>query len=95
MSERGFLRRKVTGSLFPFVRHLVLFHLFHFGDWDLCFFPVSWELFDFESGQYRIDNRCARFFTFCVQGSHWHLISPFLAFSVLLAFLFRFCFSAG
>ena len=73
----------------------LLSHLFHYGDWDLCFFPVSWELFDFETGQYRIDNRCVRFFTFCVQGSHWLLISPFLAFSVLLALLLRCCFSAG
>ena len=33
--------------------------------------------------------------SFCVQVSHWLLISPFLAFSVLLALLFRCCFSAG
>ena len=52
----------MTGSLFPFVRRLVLFHFFHFGDWDLCFFPVSWELFNVESGQYRIDARCVRLF---------------------------------
>ena len=52
----------MTGSLFPFVRLLVLFHLCHFGDWDLCFFPVSWELFNVESGQYRIDARCVRLF---------------------------------
>ena len=54
--------------------------MFHYGDWDLCFFPVSWELFDFESGLYRIDDRCVRFFVILCTGQP--LASDFTIFGV-------------
>ena len=41
MSESGFVvtpgdRHPVSGSIFEV-------HLFHYGDWDLRFFPVGWD----------------------------------------------------
>ena len=51
------------------------------GDWDLFFFPVSWE---FLVGQYRLVDRCVRclFVYSLYRFSHRLMLSPFLAFSV-------------
>ena len=78
----------MTGSLSPFVQRLVMSHWFHLGDWDLCFFPVSWGFF--EVGLV-IPDRCSLcatlFYLDGVQLSFLLMISPFLALSVLLAVL--------
>ena len=70
----------MTGSLFPFVQRLVLSHLFHFGDWDLFFFPDCWELF-VGWVWYSPDRRslCATFYGFC---TGWPLAADFTIFGV-------------
>ena len=57
--------------------------MFHVGDWDLFFFPVSWE---FLVGQYRLVDRCVRLlFVYSLYRSrHGLLHSPFLAFLVFV-----------
>ena len=86
---------RLASRLASIVWRLVLSHLFHFGDWDLCFFPVSWELFMLSLVNTGSMLAVCDSFLDGVQFGHWLLISPFLAFSVLLALLLRFCFSAG
>ena len=70
----------MTGSLFPFVRRLVLSHWFHFGDWDLCFFPVSWEFFKVGSGHTGSMLAVCDFFGLC---TGWLLTDDFTIFGVV------------
>ena len=71
-----------------FCSQLVLSH--HVLLWRLgsLLFPVSWEFF--ESSQYRIGDRCVRSLHFpdVVQFSLRFMLSPFLAFSVVLGCCF-------
>ena len=76
---------------------LVAVSLFHYEDWDLRFFPVSWDFFtDFDRllGQYpAVAVGGIEFLFGSLYSCDWPLYSPFLAFFVwvlLFASLFGF-----
>ena len=88
-------RHPVSGSL------LILTHLFHYGDGDLCFFPVSWEfLFGLVEVEFLalsiLGCRCVRptfLYDFCTVSMG--PLSPVLAFSLVVFCCSPCCFLPG
>ena len=71
----------------------ICFTMFHVRDWDLFFFPVSWELL---VGQYRLWNAVCEFDDFSCTALVMASLSPFLLFLVcLLACYFGVVSAAG